>query len=153
MSDKNFQTLNEQTKSSSSEQKILKQVVDVMRPGLKKVVDIDYNYLERKEKYEQAKKAGLAVEPPVPSSLYFTRREQIIAFLQNQEQKNQPEMKAMPVVIEEESFYNIPVEQLLESDAQEDLHSQIQQSSVQDITIEPHNQLLARTDAIVESVE
>lgn len=153
MSDKNFQTPNEQTKSSSSKQKILKQVVDVTRPGLKKVVDIDYNYLERKEKYEQAKKAGLAVEPPVPSSLYFTRREQIIASLQNHEQKNQPKMKAVPVVIEEESFYNIPFEQLLESDAQKDLHFQIQQSSVQDITIEPHNQLLARTDALLDSGE
>lgn len=153
MSDKKFQTPNEQTKSSNSEQKKLKQVVDVTRPGLKRVVDIDYNYLERKEKYEQAKKEGLAVEPPVPSSLYFTRRNQIIASLQNQEQKNQPEMKAVPVVIEQESFYNIPVEQLLESDAQEDLHSQIQQSSVQDITIEPHNQLVASTDAIVNSGE
>jgi len=153
LSDKNFQTPNEQAQSSNSGQKKLKQVVDVTRPGLKRVVDIDYSYLERKEKYEQAKKEGLEVEPPVPSSLYFTRREQIIASLQNQEQKNQPEMKAVPVVMEQESFYNIPVEQLLESDAQEDLHSQIQQSSVQDITIEPRNQLVTNTDASVNSGE
>ena len=71
MSDENFRTPNEQVQLSDPKQKRLKQVVDVTRPDLKKIVDIDYNYLERKEKYEQAKKEGLAVEPPVPSSFIW----------------------------------------------------------------------------------
>ena len=152
MSAENFQTPNEQVQLSEPEQKRLKQVVDVTRPDLKKVVDIDYNYLERKEKYEQAKKEGLAVEPPVPSSFHMARREQFIASLQSREQKNQLEIKTVPV-IEQESSYDISVEQLLESDALEDLYSQIKQSSVRDIMIEPHNQLLANTGTVVNSGE
>ena len=140
MSDKNFKTPNEQVQSSNSEQKKLKQVVY-----------IDHDYLKRKEEHEKAQKAGLNVEPPAPSPFHIARQNQLISSLQNQEQKNQLEMKVVPAVIEQETYYSIPVEQLLESDAQRDLHSQVQQSSIQDITIEPHNQLVVNADNIISS--
>ncbi len=70
MSDENF-------KAPNQGQKKLKQIVDVTKPGLKKIVNVDYAYLERKEAYEQAKRVGLKVEPPEPSSFYL-RGKQIL---------------------------------------------------------------------------
>lgn len=91
MSDGNF-------KAPNHGQKNLKQIVDVTKPGLKKVVDVDYVYMEKKEAYEQAKKAGLKVEPPEPSSFYLTRREQLNkSLIGNRNIVNSPEQSGCTI--------------------------------------------------------
>lgn len=91
MSDENF-------KAPNQGQKKLKQIVDVTKPGLKRVVDIDHAYLDKKEAYEQAKNVGLKVEPPEPSSFYLTSREQLNkSLIENRNIVNSPE----------ESGYNV----------------------------------------------
>ena len=91
MNDENF-------KVPKQGQKKLKQIVDVVKPGLKRVVDIDYAYMEKKEAYEQAKRVGLRVEPPEPSSFYLTSREQL---------NNSPIENRNIVNSLEESGYNV----------------------------------------------
>ena len=91
MSDENF-------KAPNQGQKKLKQIVDVTKPGLKKIVDVDYAYMEKKEAYEQAKKVGLKVEPPEPSSFYLTCREQLNkSLIGNRNIVNSPEQSACTI--------------------------------------------------------
>lgn len=91
MSDENFNAPNQG-------QKKLKQIVDVTKPGLKKIVDVDYAYMEKKEAYEQAKRVGLTVVPPEPSSSYLSRREQLDkSLIGNQNLVNPPEQSGYTI--------------------------------------------------------
>ena len=134
MSDENFKT----------QKKKLTQVVDIVPPEerkqLKQVVDIDYDYLDRKEKYEQAKKAGLDVAPPEPSSSYLIHREQITKSMLERNQKNFNALKQ-----ETPQSYNFPIEQLVEDDVRSDLYHQVQCANHSSPVGLP-NQLLVNTN-------